>query len=248
MAAWVARTTTSCDRGTGSGRSATDITSGPPAPLKVTAIMRPGMMSGMSPGRHADALAAITGPEHVLVPAPHAYLADATAMRGLEGQADAVVLPASEEQVAAVVGYCYANDVPITPRGGGSGFAAGPVRAGAGVRGDRRGRRYRCRGGGGPRGAAGGDGRGRGTPDRGARGRGGGRAVAMARRRVAPGRGEAGRQALRGHRGAARPAGRGDPGHARDRRPARRRGAELGPCRRRQPPLALFRRPGGRPP
>ncbi|HYX85356.1 MAG TPA: FAD-linked oxidase C-terminal domain-containing protein [Gaiellales bacterium] len=81
----------------------------------------------MSPGRHADALAAITGPEHVLVPAPHAYLADATAMRGLEGQADAVVLPASAEQVAAVVGYCYANDVPITPRGGGSGFAAGAV-------------------------------------------------------------------------------------------------------------------------
>ena len=55
---------------------------------------------------------------------PGYYLTDIT---GLEGTADAVVLPASAEEVAAVVAWCYAHDVPITPRGGGTGVAGGAV-------------------------------------------------------------------------------------------------------------------------
>jgi glycolate dehydrogenase FAD-linked subunit len=49
------------------------------------------------------------------------------------GRADAVALPGSTEQVAATVAWCYRHDVPIVPRGGGTGFAAGAVPLECGV-------------------------------------------------------------------------------------------------------------------
>src|SRR3954462_1374071 len=55
------------------------------------------------------------------------YLSDATETRGLRGHADAVALPADTEEVRRVVAWCYEHDVPITPRGGGSGYAGGAV-------------------------------------------------------------------------------------------------------------------------
>src|SRR5215212_3826692 len=55
------------------------------------------------------------------------YLADATETRGLRGRADAVALPADAEEARRVVAWCYEHDVPITPRGGGSGYAGGAV-------------------------------------------------------------------------------------------------------------------------
>jgi FAD/FMN-containing dehydrogenase len=55
------------------------------------------------------------------------YLADATETRGLHGHADAVALPADAEEARRVVEWCYAHDVPIVPRGGGSGYAGGAV-------------------------------------------------------------------------------------------------------------------------
>ncbi|HEU4448575.1 MAG TPA: FAD-linked oxidase C-terminal domain-containing protein [Gaiellaceae bacterium] len=61
------------------------------------------------------------------------YLSDETEGRGLRGRADAVALPASTEQVAAVVAWCYEHDVPIVPRGGGTGFTAGAVPFAGGV-------------------------------------------------------------------------------------------------------------------
>ena len=64
---------------------------------------------------------------------PAAYLADATEARGLRGHADAVVLPATAEEVAEVVAWCYEHDVPIVPRGGGTGFAGGAVPFDGGV-------------------------------------------------------------------------------------------------------------------
>jgi glycolate oxidase subunit GlcD len=85
------------------------------------------MMAGVSAEGHHQALAAIVGAANVLAPAPREYLADGTAGRGLEGIADAVVLPGSAEEVAAVVAHCYAEGVPITTRGGGTGFAGGAV-------------------------------------------------------------------------------------------------------------------------
>ncbi len=85
------------------------------------------MMAGVDAERHHQALAAIVGAANVLVPAPREYLSDGTAGRGLEGRADAAVLPGSAEEVAAVVAHCYAEGVPITTRGGGTGFAGGAV-------------------------------------------------------------------------------------------------------------------------
>jgi glycolate oxidase subunit GlcD len=61
------------------------------------------------------------------------YLSDATEGRGLRGRADAVALPASAEEVASVVAWCYEHDVPIVPRGGGTGFTAGAVPLAGGV-------------------------------------------------------------------------------------------------------------------
>jgi glycolate oxidase subunit GlcD len=49
------------------------------------------------------------------------------------GHADAVVRPADAGEVAAVVAWCYEHDVPIVPRGGGTGLVGGAVAADGGV-------------------------------------------------------------------------------------------------------------------
>src|SRR5258705_13056376 len=61
------------------------------------------------------------------------YLTDETEARGLVGRADAVALPASAEDARAVVAWCYAHDVAVVPRGGGTGFAGGCVPLKGGV-------------------------------------------------------------------------------------------------------------------
>src|SRR5256885_7288794 len=68
-----------------------------------------------------------------IVPPSAAYLTDQTEARGLSGHADAVALPRSAEEVAEVVSWCYAHGVPIVPRGGGTGYAAGAVPIDGGV-------------------------------------------------------------------------------------------------------------------
>src|SRR4029079_18292155 len=85
------------------------------------------MMAGVDGRGQHQALAEIVGADHVRSPAPREYLSDGTAGRGLEGWADLVVLPGSAAEVAAVVAHCYASGVPITTRGGGTGFAGGGV-------------------------------------------------------------------------------------------------------------------------
>ena len=73
-------------------------------------------------------LARLVGSEHVLdAPADSPYNSDSAGRRGLVGRADAVVLPDSAEQVAEVVSWCYAHDVAIVPRGGGTGLLGGAV-------------------------------------------------------------------------------------------------------------------------
>src|SRR5205807_606968 len=66
-------------------------------------------------------LAAIVGAEAVLLDPPASYLEDATSSRGLRGHADAVVLPATTDEVARVLAWCYVHDVSVGPRGGGTG-------------------------------------------------------------------------------------------------------------------------------
>jgi glycolate oxidase subunit GlcD len=68
-----------------------------------------------------------------IVPPSAAYLADQTEARGLRGQAAAVALPRTAEEVAEVVAWCYANGVPVVPRGGGTGYAGGAVPTGGGI-------------------------------------------------------------------------------------------------------------------
>lgn len=75
----------------------------------------------------AKELRARFGAELALDGVPAAYLSDATESRGLHGHADAVVLPRTASEVAEVVAWCYEHDAPITPRGGGTGFAGGAV-------------------------------------------------------------------------------------------------------------------------
>ena len=62
--------------------------------------------------------------EAVLEGTPAEYLTDVTRA---PGRADAVVLPSSADEVAAVLAWCYERDVAIVPRGGGTGVAAGAV-------------------------------------------------------------------------------------------------------------------------
>jgi len=53
--------------------------------------------------------------------------------RGVQGTADAVVLPSSTEEVAALMRWCYENDVPLTARGGGTGLAGGAIPVSGGI-------------------------------------------------------------------------------------------------------------------
>jgi glycolate oxidase subunit GlcD len=81
----------------------------------------------------ARELEAILGPDAVRPGTDRAYLADATESRRLLGRAEAVVLPAEADGVAAALRWCYDHDVPLTPRGGGTGFAGGAVPIDGGV-------------------------------------------------------------------------------------------------------------------
>jgi glycolate oxidase subunit GlcD len=60
------------------------------------------------------------------------YLADLMG-RGVQGSAEAVVMPSTAEEVAAVMRWCYEHDVPLTARGGGTGLAGGAIPITGGV-------------------------------------------------------------------------------------------------------------------
>jgi glycolate oxidase subunit GlcD len=78
-------------------------------------------------------LRALVGEGGLADPADRRFERDATESQGLSGKPDAVVLPATTEEVRAVVGWCCAHEVAIVPRGGGSGFAGGAVPVHGGV-------------------------------------------------------------------------------------------------------------------
>jgi len=76
-------------------------------------------------------LGAILPGEAILEPEGR-FLADLMG-RGVQGQADAVVMPSTVDDVAAVMRWCYENDVPLTARGGGTGLAGGAIPVDGGV-------------------------------------------------------------------------------------------------------------------
>ena len=71
-------------------------------------------------------------PAEAIVEPQGRYLADLMG-RGVQGTADAIVLPSTVEEVAAVMRWCYDNDVPLTARGGGTGLAGGAIPVHGGV-------------------------------------------------------------------------------------------------------------------
>jgi glycolate oxidase subunit GlcD len=73
-------------------------------------------------------LAKVVGADAVVAPEAHLL----TDMTLLPGSAEAVVMPDTAEAVARAVAWCYEHDVPVTPRGGGTGVAGGAV-AGGGI-------------------------------------------------------------------------------------------------------------------
>jgi glycolate oxidase subunit GlcD len=78
-------------------------------------------------------LARVVGGENVLEPPAAHFLHDETETRGLAGKATAVVFPGGRDEVAEVVAWCYEREIPIVPRGGGTGFAGGAVPLAGGV-------------------------------------------------------------------------------------------------------------------
>lgn len=73
------------------------------------------------------------GDAAVLDDVPAVYLTDETEARGTRGHADAVAVPETAEQVRVIVAWCCEHDVPVIPRGGGTGFTAGAVPLAGGV-------------------------------------------------------------------------------------------------------------------
>jgi glycolate oxidase subunit GlcD len=81
----------------------------------------------------APELAAALGADLVLPADAPGYGADDSEAAGISGRPDAVVLPSSADEVARTIAWCYAHDVPVVPRGGGTGFAGGAVPIDGGV-------------------------------------------------------------------------------------------------------------------
>ena len=61
------------------------------------------------------------------------YTHDSTELQALFGVPDAVVVPSDAPSLRRLVEWCYSHDVPIVPRGGGTGFAGGAVAVNGGV-------------------------------------------------------------------------------------------------------------------
>jgi glycolate oxidase subunit GlcD len=75
----------------------------------------------------------LVGEEAVLPGTERRYLSDATVSHGLVGRADAICLPADTRELSAVMRWCYLHEVPMVPRGGGTGLAGGAVPVSGGV-------------------------------------------------------------------------------------------------------------------
>jgi glycolate oxidase subunit GlcD len=76
-------------------------------------------------------LASVVSPDSLLEPQGR-FLSDLMG-RGVVGRADAVVMPSTTAEVAAVLRWCYEHDVPLTARGGGTGLAGGAIPVEGGV-------------------------------------------------------------------------------------------------------------------
>ncbi|MCD6531166.1 FAD-binding oxidoreductase, partial [bacterium] len=74
-----------------------------------------------------SALEKVVGPDNLLTDPEQMEKYSRDETPELSALPDAVVLCQNAEQVAKVVEICYEHDVPITPRGAGTGVAGGAV-------------------------------------------------------------------------------------------------------------------------
>jgi glycolate oxidase len=74
---------------------------------------------------HLDELRALLGPDGVLASDAALFTYEADALILDRARPDVVVLPRSTDEVAAVVRWARAHDVPVTARGAGTGLAGG---------------------------------------------------------------------------------------------------------------------------
>lgn len=81
----------------------------------------------------ADELARVVGRDMVCDGHLTPYLVDETETRNVSGHADAVVTPTTSEEVASVVRFAYDNNIELTVRGGGTGYAGGAVPTHGGI-------------------------------------------------------------------------------------------------------------------
>ncbi|MCE9557881.1 MAG: FAD-binding protein [Armatimonadetes bacterium] len=80
-----------------------------------------------------DDLALVLRPDQILTGAAVARVYDSDAYSVDRSKPTAVVLPETNEEVAAVVKVCVKNQIPITPRGAGTGLSGGAMPALGGV-------------------------------------------------------------------------------------------------------------------
>jgi glycolate oxidase subunit GlcD len=78
-------------------------------------------------GSMAAELARLLGDEALVNGSLQKYGSDATELEGLFSTPEVVVAPESSEDVRLLVEWAYRREVPIVPRGGGTGFAGGAV-------------------------------------------------------------------------------------------------------------------------
>jgi glycolate oxidase subunit GlcD len=81
----------------------------------------------------AHDLSSLLGTDRVLPAGAPGYGADDSEAAGVVGRPDAVVVPATTDEVARTIAWCYSHEVPVVPRGGGTGFAGGAVPVDGGV-------------------------------------------------------------------------------------------------------------------
>jgi len=80
----------------------------------------------MSP-EHITQLQAIAGAENVISDPDNLRVYECDAFMAAKRRPEVVVLPTSTEQVAEIVRYAAAHDLPVVPRGAGSGLAGGII-------------------------------------------------------------------------------------------------------------------------
>lgn len=82
-----------------------------------------------------EALAAIVGPEHVVLPSAAddmlRYTHDET--EDLRYEPDLVLKPANATEISRIMQYCHENYIPVTPRGAGTGLSGGALAVHKGV-------------------------------------------------------------------------------------------------------------------